>query len=72
MYSPAVPERSQWKLRALKAHPEVKDLKERVTPIDRAAAFGRAYYSNTSEVTETVSPAIIMELVRLACTQVLD
>lgn len=57
-------DRREWKLRALKAHPEVRDLKERVAPIDRAVAFGRAYYSNTSEITDTVSQSTIMELVR--------
>lgn len=49
----------------MQRHPHVQDLRDRLTPIDRAVSFGRVYYSKTAEVAETITKNEVMQLVSI-------
>ena len=54
-------DRSQWKALALQRNPEIKDLRDRLTPINRAVSFGRVYNYNSSSPGISSHPSYLFD-----------
>eukprot|EP00002_Diphylleia_rotans_P008724 TRINITY_DN1872_c0_g1_i1.p1 TRINITY_DN1872_c0_g1~~TRINITY_DN1872_c0_g1_i1.p1 ORF type:complete len:728 (-),score=130.63 TRINITY_DN1872_c0_g1_i1:227-2410(-) len=56
-------DRSNWTAMAMRRHPEVLEMYERLRPLHRATSFGRLYNAGTTEVKETLSRNTVYQLI---------
>eukprot|EP00164_Ancoracysta_twista_P010056 GFYU01015047.1.p1 GENE.GFYU01015047.1~~GFYU01015047.1.p1 ORF type:complete len:854 (-),score=178.57 GFYU01015047.1:98-2584(-) len=56
-------DKSTWTRKAMLKHPELLELKERVSPLHRACAFGRIFNAGRTEVKETLNDEHILQLI---------
>lgn len=63
LYARNAADRSGWRRQVLLAHPEIAELRERVAPLPRAAAFCRALRPGAADVKALLGPVQVLQLV---------